>query len=176
MAQPETAIANALARRAELERELREIDMFLDMYRRFTGVAPTDTRAAQPQPANLQQVAPSAKPATRKAVPGIPHAEFVQIAREVFLERGHPMMPPDILDGFHKKGREIGGVDEMRNLTTKLWRARDAIVKIPGAGYWPADVPCPAVGYGVIAKPASQDAQQDTPNASARDPDLDDDL
>ena len=67
------------------------------------------------------------------------------------------MNGPALLQKFHEKGRRIGGADEMRNLTTKVWRARDKITKIPGAGYWPVDVPCPAVSY----VPATNDVDGD---------------
>lgn len=88
---------------------------------------------------------------------GIPQGDFAALARELLLEIGHPVNGPALLQKFHEKGRRIGGADEMRNLTTKVWRARDKIIKIPGAGYWPVDVPCPAVSY----VPATNDADGD---------------
>jgi len=73
--------------------------------------------------------------------------DFADLTRELLLEIGRPVNGPGLLRKFHEKGRRIGGADEMKNLTTKLWRAKDVILKIPGAGYWPVDVPCPAVSY-----------------------------
>lgn len=49
----------------------------------------------------------------------------------------------------------------MKNLTTKVWRAKDVIIKIPGAGYWPVDVPCPAVSYVPPPKNAEKEGDED---------------
>ena len=56
-------------------------------------------------------------------------------------------MRRDLLNLFRESGNAIGGTDEIQNLGTKLWYARATLTNIRGEGYWPADVPCAAVGY-----------------------------
>lgn len=84
--------------------------------------------------------------------------EFTELARTILIENGRPMTRGQLLLAFKERGRHIGGVDEQKNLGTKIWRARDRIVNVPGAGYWPREIPCGAVSYhpdvGVVTKPS----------------------
>jgi hypothetical protein len=86
--------------------------------------------------------------AGRKAS-GMSQIDFTKFVREILIERGRPLESEAIFDEIHTRGRKIGGEQEWENFKTKLWRAKkkEDLALIPGAGYWPNDIPCPAVGY-----------------------------
>lgn len=77
----------------------------------------------------------------------MPQAEFVPIAIKLLLEHGKPMTRSKLLRRFQEIGHPVPGEHPTKNIGTKLWRASDVIINIPGAGYWVKDTPCPAVGY-----------------------------
>lgn len=137
------AIQRALQRRRELEEEIREIDLFLSLYEQFAG-HPVSVGAMA-----ASVVSDTSKPrrGRKRGGGGMSQEDFIALARDLLLEIGRPVNGPALLEKFHEKGRHIGGADEIKNLTTKIWRARDRIIKIPGAGYWPVEVPCPEVSY-----------------------------
>ncbi|QNT69122.1 hypothetical protein [Defluviicoccus vanus] len=142
----DAAVRRAIQRRQELEEEIRQIDLFLSLYERFAG----QPVAVRNLPGTELQESGENEPGSPDDIAvggGMTQKDFIELARELLLEIGRPVNGPGLLRKFHEKGRRIGGADEMKNLTTKVWRARDVIIKIPGAGYWPADVPCPAVSY-----------------------------
>ena len=149
-------IQRALARRAELELEIQNIDIFIAMSKKFSGAQPPrpgsseDGSAAPVNSSKLQ----APEPARRGRYIAISQADFATLIRSILLECGSPMGSQSILNAMHSMGRRLGGNDELRNLTTKLWRAQEEITKIPGAGYWPVDVPCPAASY-MPKRPAS---------------------
>ena len=155
----DAAVRRAIQRRHELEEEMRQIDLFLSLYERFAGqpVAVRNFPDSEPresgesEPGALDDIAVGG---------GMTQKDFVDLARELLLEIGRPVNGPGLLRKFHERGRRIGGADEMKNLTTKVWRAKDAIIKIPGAGYWPVDVPCPAVSYVPPPKNAEKEGNE----------------
>lgn len=153
---PNAVVQRALARRQELEEELRKLDTFLEVWRNLEG-ADTSINAATvvtdtSNPTSGTNGAESNQPRTRdagRAASGISQADFVKLVREILLEGGRPSQPEIILEEMHNKGRHAGGAKEWENFKTKLWRAKQAgkFVVIPGAGYWPPDIACPAVQY-----------------------------
>ena len=142
----EPAYERAMARKAELEGELREINTFLSLYRRFAG---PETVVAPPLGPLHRIGLESAESAAEDPgkPPSMTQEEFVRISREILIGHGRPMTRSQLLTAFKGMGRNIGGVDEQKNLGTKIWRARDRIVNVQGAGYWPREIPCPAVKY-----------------------------
>jgi hypothetical protein len=139
----EEAVQRAQQRRRELEEEIRQIDLFLSLYQHFARDPVSAGTTVAPEAPDVL----NASRGRKRAGGGMSQEDFIGLARELLLEIGRPVNGRTLLEKFHKKGRQIGGVDEFRNFNTKIWRARDRITKIPGAGYWPVDVPCPAVSY-----------------------------
>jgi hypothetical protein len=128
--------------------EIKQIDLFVSLYRKFSGEAGNEAVVANESAAIPMPPAKAAAASSRRVSrQGMPQHEFEPFVRALLLENGRPMQPSEILQGFASRGRVIGGVDEIGNLKTKLWRARNKIANIPGAGYWPADVRCDAVSY-----------------------------
>jgi hypothetical protein len=139
----------ALQRRWDVEEEIRQIDTFIALYRKFA--TETTTAGSARKITGISQNMPSTQRLTTiegdDLVVGVTQSDFVKFAKRLLLENGRPMGSKQLLSRFLAKGRRIGGAYELTNMTTKLWRARDQIIKVPGAGYWPVDVPCPAVNY-----------------------------
>jgi hypothetical protein len=146
----DAAMQRAVARRKELEEEIKKIDIFLSMYQEFASGEGTPL-VMPASPAETSSLVSAASPKERRTRSGrsvgMAHEAFVQFVRNILLAHGRPMQRDEILEKFHEKGRNIGGADEVTNLKSKLWRAQAEIARIPGAGFWPTDVPCPAVSY-----------------------------
>lgn len=149
----EAVVARAIEREAELQKELDELKVFLSVYRKlrsqsgdYVPVMPnqsesTLTDGSQSATTDLADSEPLPAPK------GMRQPEFVSFVRAMLLEHGRPMQQHEIMKGFRRKGRYVGGKNESENLKSKLWRAKNHIVSIGGSGYWPIDVACPAVSY-----------------------------
>lgn len=152
----EDVIAKALRRREELVAELRRLDDFLELYAELSASSLDELLSTvQAHFASKAKLAVESVPSRRRAEAaeandpsiGMPQREFTDLAKELLISAGRPLGSHQLLTRFQEAGRHVGGTEELRNLTTKLWRARPEIIKVPGAGYWPRDVACPAVRY-----------------------------
>jgi hypothetical protein len=154
------AYQRALERRRRLEAQLKEVDLFLAMYRQFvdevekvvdeTADEVATTLAAEEVRPNFRR---HAAKAVKKKTVGISQAEFAGKARMLLLEHGKPASRREMLAIFQKKGIRVGGEDELVNIGTKLWRARNVIAHFPESGYWPKDVAHPDGRYDPSNKP-----------------------
>ncbi len=153
-------VKRALKRRKQLVQEMERIDTFLAMYAEFSGesfmtVNATHVAASAADESPVTARDDDTKP-PRLHLPfrlksgglSMSLVEFTKIVREILIKNGMPMTRDAILDEIHKMGRHLPG-NESSNIKSKLWRAKDAkaLTVIAGAGFWPADVPCPAVRY-----------------------------
>jgi hypothetical protein len=168
--QSEPAYQRAVARRTEILRELESIDIFLALYQRFASEEaaadsaiydkppePADTKARpavdfRESDESQRQSAVSRGPLSRSKLPrGMSQHDIEHLVRAILIAKGHPMSATDLVESIRQNGRFVGGRDEVANLKTKLWRARDRIALISGAGYWPSDIDCPQIGYSAPA-------------------------
>lgn len=163
-------IQKAIARRTVLQAEIDRLNVFLAVYEQLAAERPdtpgTEHLAAEPPLRNSEA---TTSPVVERNSNGgdvirrrgMAQNDFDEFVRQLLIERGRPAQPSDILLMAHQKGRHIGGRDEVSNLKTKLWRAKESakLAMIPGAGYWPRDVPCPAVSYEP-GKPKSREWAQ----------------
>ncbi len=167
--QLDDVIARAVAREAELQKELTDLKVFLSVYRRLTDqkfgpVTPHDHQNRDPENVHVfggesgspvlsgdavgpVAILPNSSPRAEPPPKGMRQPEFVAFVRNLLIEQGRPMQAHEILSRFRDKGRHVGGSDETSNLKTKLWRAKTEIIAIPGSGYWPVEIPCDAVSY-----------------------------
>jgi len=178
----------AIERRRTLLLEVEKIDIFLELYRELSG-APASAIFGEVKTAPLQKpdvafFSEAAPPSGRTdhfvppalmarygeaagddgAKPGgMSQAEFNEIGRRLLLAHGRPLTSPELLKRFAEIGKPIGGNDELKNIGTKLWRAKDVFFNMRGLGYWILDTPCSAIGY----EPAK--APEDTSAATAED-------
>jgi hypothetical protein len=124
---------------------------FLSLYQRFADSPPNLAEAVAEAPrrerVRLNDDNDNGEGASQTKRSGLTQPKFEQIARELLLTRGRPAQRSALLHLFRESGFTVGGADELKNLGTKIWMARAVLTNIRGEGYWPIDVPCPAVGY-----------------------------
>jgi hypothetical protein len=167
----DSALSRALARQETLRREIeerqeevRKIEIFVSLYPQFADDDPPNRAQASSETAPETGVDEnrSAGGDTQQSGKrsGLTQPEFERISRELLLARGRPAQRQAFLDLFRERHIVVGGVDELKNLGTKIWNARAVLTNIRGEGYWPTDVPCPAVGY-IPAQGPSDNGQQE---------------
>jgi hypothetical protein len=166
----DSALSRALARQETLrheieerQEEVREIDTFISLYRRFADDSPPNrAQASEPAPEAAvdedQSVDNDTQRSTKRS--GLTQREFERISRELLLARGRPAQRRALLALFRERDIVVGGADELKNIGTKIWMARAVLTNIRGEGYWPVDVPCPDVGY-IPRQEASGEGQQE---------------
>jgi hypothetical protein len=168
----DTPISRARARREVLEREIefhqrnvethqrevdirqaemREVETFITQYARFSGESElhVDADIKTPDPEKLDAALPRADDSTDSSGP-VSQEQFESDTRRILIENGRPMKRGLLVKRFHSHGLRVGGSDEakeIKNFGVKIWKAKEKFVNIPGEGYWPKDVACPAVDY-----------------------------
>jgi hypothetical protein len=156
------AVQRALQRKSDLEKELQEIETFLALYQRYGGVDDASSRAAgegldhgfddgkaaKPSArAGVKSASRKAKSRRRPSGNGSGRKSFVENCVDLLVQTGHPMTGRELWTMFNETGLKAGKRNDLNNFAVKLSQARGRFVNIKGAGYWPASVPCPAVGY-----------------------------
>lgn len=146
----DNAYENALNERKALEgqkknidQRIAEIDLFLKLYQSFEG-SPGASGSQMPQhvvPSILSNThIISADVTAPKPAKGLTQDQFNEVVRDIIVANGHPMSRRQILEAFHRRQIHIGGSDEHKNISTKLWKAREHFVKLGGA-YWLKSAP-----------------------------------
>lgn len=147
MSDNQTLIERALQRRHEIAEEWERIEKFLQtaadlLETSVENLINEQTSTLAMIISNQQLDIKSSKTvvSNKDTTPNMPQHQFVEIARHIIISKARPLTSHQILEGFRDLGQKIGGADELRNLTTKLWRAKEEIVRIKGF-YWIADLP-----------------------------------
>jgi hypothetical protein len=141
------SVANALKRRAEIERELVDIDLFLALHRRYAGTN-TETGAAQPlerasENAYTPEEAAAAEEAIAQSKPRGRPADFVRIMEGILKDVQRPLSRGEFVEQIEKRGHVIPSEDKPRYLGTILWRNGKIFENHEGRGYWLAGKPLP---------------------------------
>jgi hypothetical protein len=138
------ALANALKRRLELEKELNKLNQFIHMYHELAGTKGEDgdtphlfeiqpgMLVESPAGAGFQGVVRSGgwiKPRGRPA-------DFAQIMATVLKDVGYPLQRGQLVEEIEKRGHSIPSSDKPRYLGTILWRNGQTFESIDGRGYW----------------------------------------
>jgi hypothetical protein len=127
------AIANALKRKKELERELREIAQFLKMHKRFAGRESPATKTLPEAPPT-----PPMEKVKRRGRPD----ELASIMEGILMRYGAPMTRSLLADAVEEAGHTIPSDDKARYLGTILWRRHDKFYNTD-TGYWLKGVKIP---------------------------------
>lgn len=164
------AVENALARRAELRRELEEIEGFLALYDRFKSLGSAQATLEIIGPATATPVTGSARSLAsserkngdfeganeEQSLPPTPQVSGKGLSREelrphieaIIREAGRPLTRGNLLRKLDQRGTPVGGqADRAKNMGTIMWRLKEHFVNLPGYGYWLKDVPYPALQY-----------------------------
>lgn len=163
------AVENALARRAELRRELDEIEGFLSLYDRFKSLGSPQASLGIITPASAPVTGPARSFASIERInddftgvkeeqspPSAPQSVGKGLSREelrphieaLIREAGRPLTRGNLLRKLDQRGTPVGGkADRAKNMGTIMWRLKDHFVNLPGYGYWLKEVPYPALQY-----------------------------
>jgi hypothetical protein len=130
------AYDNALRRKQELQRELKEVEDFLRLYRQF----------AEGQKENVSE--PTRARVDAKGAVSDPYVnpsrnEVGKYAKELMLKTGRPQVRGAIVDYLREVGRPLKVKDPGQSVGTIMWRLRDQFQNVEGHGYWPTDVGLP---------------------------------
>lgn len=168
------AVQRALQRKSDLEKELREIETFLSLYERYGGQAADPAASAEAvrhvasAPARSGVKTPSrkskaARRSTNGSANGNGRKSFADNCFDLLVQKGHPMTGRELWTMFNQSGLKAGKRNDLNNFAVKLSQARSRFVNIKGVGYWPASVPCPAVGYDPTAEGGTPDGPVGSP-------------
>ena len=152
----DSAVANALKRRAEIKAELKTIESFLELYDHFkNGTEPSQAlmKFDEPEPERSESsVAPA--PVVAEAVPyqppkrGLSKEALKPWIEAMITDAGKPLTRGQLLRALDNRGIPVGGeANRPKNMGTILWRLRDDFVSLSGYGYWPRRLPYPPAGY-----------------------------
>ena len=131
------AYDNALKRKQELQKELKEVEDFLRLYKQFAG----GQSEQQPGP---QRPRVDSKGAVSDAYVNPSREEVGEYAKELMLKTGRPQVRGAIVDYLREVGRPLKVKDPSQSVGTVMWRLRDKFINVEGHGYWPTDIDLPA--------------------------------
>ena len=137
MSEPVDVVSVALERRAALLIEIRKLNDFLRTYAELSGL-PSDSLLKSSEDA-LDKTKESDEPEI-----GLPQKEFVEAVRDILTIARRPLNSRQLLEALRRSNKLIGGSDELKNLTTKLWRARNDLTRREDGSYWLVDKPLTA--------------------------------
>lgn len=126
------AITNAKRRKKELEKELAEIDQFLELAGKFSDPLFSET----PSPSGGGTPVSNSKP-----------GELVAASHKAIKANGKPMNRSELLNALTDVGIIVSGKDPANTLGTTLSRASEKIIHLKSFGYWIVDEDYPIAGY-----------------------------
>lgn len=144
------AAVNALRRKAQLLKELEEIELFLKLRDKFAkgtnveqSATPLDTAVVIQSTLAVDPMMVHARVAGKRGRP----ADFADLMENLIREKGHPMNRPELADQLEFRGVDIPSEDKPRYLGTILWRHSDRFRNLTGFGYWLAGEPYLPANY-----------------------------
>lgn len=143
------AYRNAVKRKRELLKEIKEIDNFLDMYHHFSGTKEEETETdIELLPSIRRRARPDfiERSPLRKKRRGNPEV-IADAAERIIRESGRPMVRSVLAEALEAGGIEIPSEDKARYVGTVLWRQSERFINLDKEGYWLRDTPNKEVGY-----------------------------
>ena len=127
----ESEIKKVLDKRSDLQRQIDEIDQWLELGKKLVGVQDS----IQPQ---------KASPKSKRGV--TPSKVLIAACLEIVQGSPNPVPGKALMKAIEDKGYIIGGQNPVQNLSAKLSQT-ESIVALRGFGYWPAEKPYGPAGY-----------------------------
>lgn len=149
-----SALENAKRRFAELKKELEEIQTFIALYERYSGLSTelsTGTYSAEVSP-DTQKYGVTNK---RIRNAGLTPKGIVELAERVIRESGRPLTRGDLVAMFAARDVELPGDDKARYIGTIMWRHKSKFINIEGRGYWLRGQPVPPPMPQIVPYPES---------------------
>jgi hypothetical protein len=130
-----SALDKALRKKEELERELRRITDFIEMYERLSG-----TDGENQEMVTRHDLSPDSRARRRTGRLNLRRprpADFARIIESVLKDVNHPLPRGVLVAELEKRGHKIPTTsDKAQYLATILWRNKDRFENIEGKGYW----------------------------------------
>ena len=132
-------LSKALKRKEELEKELVQVQQFIDLYRALFGeeIGENSANASTTEPAKSPEEAPQKR--RRRGKP----TEIADAAERVIRSLNRPVQRGELVSRIEQEGIEIHSDDKPRYIGTILWRQSERFVNVEGRGYWLTGVPLP---------------------------------
>lgn len=148
----DSMLGKALNLKDKLQKQLKEIDEFIELYKRLeVDTKSENIEAAQTNfisnESTKDVVEPTKVRASKRRVRGTSPAEIVPIIIDMMRVKGLPMTRTEVLEVLLKQGVEVGGEDKAKNVGTIMWRHDKDFINLSGRGYWLRNTPCKAIGY-----------------------------
>jgi len=151
----------------EWRRELRHAEAFIEAWYDFSdGVE----RPIGNNEARADSLPTKSKRIVRPKNP--PKEQVAEAAYKIILEHGKPMGRTELFVALFLAGIELHGKNPEMVLSTMLWRMKNRIARVEGAGYWPADIANKDAGYDPELRTSISESLN-TPAEEITDPDSD---
>jgi hypothetical protein len=141
------AYENALRRKAEIQKELEEIELFLRLHSKFSSGMNPEPVSGSATALSVHAIVKSDSDGSANAKQRGRPSEFADFMDLLITMRGRPLTRPELVEGLESQGIEIPSDDKPRYLGTILWRFREKFRNLPGHGYWVKGIPYPPAGY-----------------------------
>lgn len=135
-------LSKALKRKEELEKELVQVQQFIDLYRALFGEDSGENSAADSTTDATKSPEEAPQKRRRRGKP----AEIADAAERVIRSLNRPVQRGELVSRIEQEGIEIHSDDKPRYIGTILWRQSERFANVEGRGYWLAGVPLPDEG------------------------------
>lgn len=137
---------------AALDTEIGEIDKFIQLWHQFSADADSLTVDNSSAAEEIVEIKPKTNVNIEsQSAKNSKKEDVANVARELILQHGKPMMREELYAALVGRGMVINGKDPYAVLFTMLWRMADVIARLPDGGYWPADKPNEEIGFDPAA-------------------------
>ena len=158
----DTAYKNALHKKRELEKELKKVNRFLELYQEFSEfVEQTGTERKHDRTLSSGVAKASLQPAiprspweedelrldTPQSDRSLRINEFTEVVRDILLDVGKPLSRSQIVAELEARGYTIMAKDKSNYVGTNMFRRKRHFVNIEGYGYWPRETPYYPANY-----------------------------
>ena len=128
---PPNPYQRALARRADLRKELAEVDEFIRLWAKFSDAESGTDGEHLPVP--VIHAGLKGAPSLTLTAPEVSenHQDRVKrVARKLILDAGRPLTRGKLVKAFAEACEPIGGKDPLKNMGTTMWRLNYDFVNI----------------------------------------------
>ena len=135
-----SAIDNARRRLAELEKEIKEIQMFIELHEHYSGLSTDPMQKGATGVVSSESRVVDKRP---RRGPGLKPKGIADMVERLIRESGHPLTRGEIVEMLEARDVEMPAQDKPRYIGTIMWRNKSKFVNIEGQGYWLRGMPWP---------------------------------
>ncbi len=128
----ETLLKDFQKKIEEIGADLSSINHYIDVHNKLVGKEPVSKNILYNKKSHFSNM---------------PKEYIAEQCIKIILSNKKPMNRSELYESLNKSGVIINGSEPEKVLSTMLWRMKDKVVRLPGFGYWPADLDFPAADY-----------------------------